>query len=536
MSELERVLARLGLSQYVEAFISEGFETWDTVLDITEADLDALGVKRGHRRKIQREIASARGLSAEHSLHPSAQPTPSEDRSTEGEDAQSSNQGESARPPVGSSGKRKYRRHPKRDDNAPERPPSAYVIFSNKIRESLKGQNLSFTDIAKLVGEKWQDLSPEEKGPYESQAASAKEKYKLEMTEYKKTDSYKEYMQYLNDFNSRRTIPRTDGKRPKLEGAQQQSGHMAMIDSPTSQQSAPSASTMPIGRARGESIGSAGGYSGSSGQTSPVLHPPSSFPSVIHPGASQIPSSGLGHRDITMNVTSRPAVPGSTGYDYKEDTERSPTYQHLPRLNFMEQQSDRRGHINLPPINAESLGSEGRQTPSMESRRSHNAASTLHREGSSAFSVSSNSTFASGSVGSPPLGDSSRVPEGLAFGRGLPMPSSMSSRYDAASPRSNELPRPLHAPLVAHGTYGTHQTSRSPPVGHHSSVPTTSAQPSEYPHHFRTHAHSSPDDRASIKRDARTSTLQSAARDASPFSVLLSAGEKIAARDAERSP
>ena len=29
------------------------------------------------------------------------------------------------------SGKRKYRRHPKPDENAPERPPSAYVIFSN---------------------------------------------------------------------------------------------------------------------------------------------------------------------------------------------------------------------------------------------------------------------------------------------------------------------------------------------------------------------------------------------------------------------
>lgn len=30
------------------------------------------------------------------------------------------------------SAKRKYRRHPKADENAPERPPSAYVIFSNR--------------------------------------------------------------------------------------------------------------------------------------------------------------------------------------------------------------------------------------------------------------------------------------------------------------------------------------------------------------------------------------------------------------------
>jgi hypothetical protein len=39
MSELEERLERLGLSQYLEAFVSEGFETWETVLDITESDL-----------------------------------------------------------------------------------------------------------------------------------------------------------------------------------------------------------------------------------------------------------------------------------------------------------------------------------------------------------------------------------------------------------------------------------------------------------------------------------------------------------------
>ncbi len=39
MSELGYVLARLGISQYLESFIAEGFETWETVLDITESDL-----------------------------------------------------------------------------------------------------------------------------------------------------------------------------------------------------------------------------------------------------------------------------------------------------------------------------------------------------------------------------------------------------------------------------------------------------------------------------------------------------------------
>jgi len=32
-------LERLGLYQYLEVLVAEGFDTWDTVLDITESDL-----------------------------------------------------------------------------------------------------------------------------------------------------------------------------------------------------------------------------------------------------------------------------------------------------------------------------------------------------------------------------------------------------------------------------------------------------------------------------------------------------------------
>jgi len=33
------ILSRLGLAQYIDGFIDEGFETWETVLDIMESDL-----------------------------------------------------------------------------------------------------------------------------------------------------------------------------------------------------------------------------------------------------------------------------------------------------------------------------------------------------------------------------------------------------------------------------------------------------------------------------------------------------------------
>lgn len=49
-SQLETIFGELGISQYLHAFVDQGFDTWETILDITESDLDALGVKLGHRR------------------------------------------------------------------------------------------------------------------------------------------------------------------------------------------------------------------------------------------------------------------------------------------------------------------------------------------------------------------------------------------------------------------------------------------------------------------------------------------------------
>jgi hypothetical protein len=44
MSDLGQQLARLGISQYLEVFIAEGFDTWETILDITESDLWAKSI------------------------------------------------------------------------------------------------------------------------------------------------------------------------------------------------------------------------------------------------------------------------------------------------------------------------------------------------------------------------------------------------------------------------------------------------------------------------------------------------------------
>jgi len=203
MTELEVIFAELGLQQYLNEFVEQGFDSWETILDITESDFDALGVKLGHRRKFQRKIANSRGQSSDTALGSSTRNTPSDDRTVEEQKLIGTRPDAREITSLTQGAKRKYRRHPKADEHAPERPPSAYVIFSNTMREQLKGRNLSFTEIAKLVGENWQSLQPHEKDPYEQKAFAAKEKFNNELAEYKRTDHYKEYQQYLAEFKAR---------------------------------------------------------------------------------------------------------------------------------------------------------------------------------------------------------------------------------------------------------------------------------------------------------------------------------------------
>lgn len=38
-SELEATFRELGIAQYLDSFVDQGFDTWDTILDIQESDL-----------------------------------------------------------------------------------------------------------------------------------------------------------------------------------------------------------------------------------------------------------------------------------------------------------------------------------------------------------------------------------------------------------------------------------------------------------------------------------------------------------------
>ena len=52
-----------------------------------------------------------------------------------------------------------------RDPNAPKRPPSAYILFQNEVRDQLRRQNpeMAYREILNVIAVKWKELNPEQK-------------------------------------------------------------------------------------------------------------------------------------------------------------------------------------------------------------------------------------------------------------------------------------------------------------------------------------------------------------------------------------
>ena len=96
--------------------------------------------------------------------------------------------------------KRGYRHHPKADPNAPKRPYSAYVLFSNHVRALLAAENLDFPEISRQVGQRWQAMSAEEKDMWKQQAQPLWDQYKKEAAQYQGTKEHAEHKRYLEEF------------------------------------------------------------------------------------------------------------------------------------------------------------------------------------------------------------------------------------------------------------------------------------------------------------------------------------------------
>ena len=75
-----------------------------------------------------------------------------------------------------------------KDDNAPKKPRSSYLLFSNSIRDEVRHENpkLDMGEISKILGSRWNSASDEIKEEFKVLAEKDKQRYKEEHEAYTK--------------------------------------------------------------------------------------------------------------------------------------------------------------------------------------------------------------------------------------------------------------------------------------------------------------------------------------------------------------
>ena len=84
-------------------------------------------------------------------------------------------------------------------------------MFSNYIREGIKGQSMPFSEISKLVGDRWQALPPGKREEWKAAAMIPWEKYKEDMAAYQKTEDFEKYEQYVAKFKAAQEAKESGG-------------------------------------------------------------------------------------------------------------------------------------------------------------------------------------------------------------------------------------------------------------------------------------------------------------------------------------
>lgn len=106
--------------------------------------------------------------------------------------------------------KGKKGKKPKRpkDPNAPKRPSTGFFLFVAAKRAEVKAslppaQQKKVTVVTKRCGQLWNDVANAgEKAEFQAKAKKLKEDYNALMEEYKKTDKFQEYQEYLKEWKA----------------------------------------------------------------------------------------------------------------------------------------------------------------------------------------------------------------------------------------------------------------------------------------------------------------------------------------------
>ena len=102
-----------------------------------------------------------------------------------------------------------------KDTNAPRKPPSSYFLFQDEIRRN--NSQMTNSQINKMVATSWKNIDGDEKGKYEQKAKELKERYKLDVAEYKKTENYAAYLQRVQQWKQEKKDRNAAWKRDNRE-------------------------------------------------------------------------------------------------------------------------------------------------------------------------------------------------------------------------------------------------------------------------------------------------------------------------------
>ncbi|WVQ74864.1 hypothetical protein IAR50_004471 [Cryptococcus sp. DSM 104548] len=81
---------------------------------------------------------------------------------------------------------RKKKEKKLKDPNAPKRPPSAYILFQNDVRDEIRrsNPNIAYKEILHIISAKWKELGDDQKKVYEDAYQSAHSNFRAEEEAY----------------------------------------------------------------------------------------------------------------------------------------------------------------------------------------------------------------------------------------------------------------------------------------------------------------------------------------------------------------
>lgn len=94
----------------------------------------------------------------------------------------------------------------KKDENRPKRPSSAYMLFLADERP--KHPDAKNTEVLKIAGQAWKELSESKKKPYEQKAKKLSEKHAAAVAKYQESSHYVKYLADKKAYAERMTAKR----------------------------------------------------------------------------------------------------------------------------------------------------------------------------------------------------------------------------------------------------------------------------------------------------------------------------------------